>query len=58
MVRAVDKADAICRRFPALYNIGSHLPFYMLQTCYKYADDDNNDKVCVCVSVFIATKTE
>jgi len=27
MVRAVDKADALCWRFPALYNIGSHLPF-------------------------------
>jgi len=27
MVRAVDKANAIRWRFPALYNIGSHLPF-------------------------------
>jgi len=33
MVRAVDKADAtLCRRFPALYNIGSHLPFFT----YRY----------------------
>ena len=27
MERAVDKADAIMRRFQGLYNIGSHLPF-------------------------------
>jgi len=28
MVRALDKADAMLMRVQALYNIGSHLPFY------------------------------
>jgi len=35
MVRALDKADAM-RRFPALYNIGRHLPFYHLLFQFSY----------------------